>query len=140
MTIVTRRWKFGGFGRGPASKTLELTTGFYTPTLTNVANLSASTAARLRFQRLGDIVTVFGKVTVDCVSAGVLTRLGISLPIASNLTDAGDCGGSAHMTAIQGDSAGIIGDETDNRAELSFVACQPSEQVMTVHFQYVVLV
>lgn len=139
MTVTLRRWRLPGFGRAPFGRPLDLATGFYVPTLTNVANLSASTGARLRVLRLGDIVSVFGKVTVDPVSAGVLTRLGVSLPIVADFTDAGDCGGVATMTAIAGDTAAIIADATNNRAEIAWVAGQPTQQVMALSFQYVVL-
>lgn len=88
--------------------------------------------------RLGDIVTVSGKVTIGPVATGVLTRLGLSLPAGSDFADEGDCGGVAVMSAILGDVAGIKADATNNRAEIAFVASQPSEQALTLLFQYVV--
>lgn len=133
-----RRWKAPGAQRGARAKLLEIASGFYTPTLTNVANISSSTAAVLRVLRVGDVVLVSGKVTVDPAAAGVLTRLGISLPVASEFTDAGDCAGVAMVTAILGDTAGIIADATNNRAEISWVATQPESQAMSLLFQYVV--
>jgi hypothetical protein len=139
MSVTARRWRLPGIGRAPFSNTLDLATGFYTPTLTNVANLSASTAARLRFKRLGDTVSVFGKVTVDPVCAGVLTRLGISLPIVSNFAAAEDCAGIAVMSDVAGDSAAIIGDATNDRMELNWVAGFPTQQTFSFLADYVVL-
>ena len=73
-------------------KTANLGAGSYTPTLTGVTNVAASTAYACQWMRVRDVVTVSGKVDVDPTVVGS-TKLGISLPIASNLSAAEQCAG-----------------------------------------------
>lgn len=75
------------------SQTLDA--GTYTPTLTNVLNISSSTAFRANYSRVGNIVTVSGKASIDITNPSAATILGISLPIASNLTNAQEANGTA---------------------------------------------
>lgn len=59
--------------------------GTYTPTLTAVANVSTSTPSVMQWLRVGNTVTVSGRVDVKA-TAVALTQIGISLPVASALT------------------------------------------------------
>lgn len=113
--------------------------GTYTPTLTNVANLSASTAYQCQYIRVGRVVTVSGKVDVDPTLAATSTQLGISLPIASNLGANEDCAGSAFANAIAGQGAAILGDATNNRAQMEWVSADITNQSMYFIFQYEVI-
>lgn len=111
------------------------TSGTYTPTLTNVTNLSASTAYSCQYIRLGNIVTVSGKVDIDPTAAG-LTKLGISLPVASNLANSNECAGTAASSGIAGQSAAILGDTTNDRAQLEYIAVDLTNQPMYFTFTY----
>lgn len=113
--------------------------GVYTPTLTNVANLSASTAFQAHYTRVGDVVLVSGKVSVDPTTTLTATELGISLPIASNLGAEEDCGGVAFASAIAGQGAAIRGDATNNRAAMVWLASDVTNQPMHFIFQYRVI-
>lgn len=114
--------------------------GTYTPTFTNVANVAASTPLECQFLRIGDVVTVSGICDIDATAALTLTRLGISLPIASNFANARECGGVAASLASFVDVAaagGILADATNNRAELSFFAgVNASNASYSFHFTY----
>ncbi len=92
----------------------------YNPTLTNVANVAASTPFACQYVRVGNFVTVTGKVTIDPTAGATLTQLGISLPVASNFANAEECGGVAAAPAVAGYSAAIVADPANNRAELQF--------------------
>jgi len=92
-----------------------LTSGTYTPTLTNVTNIAASTAYACQYMRVGDVVTVSGKVDIDATAAGVIT-LGMSLPIASNFAAEENCGGVAVCSAVNEDAIAIYADAANNRA------------------------
>lgn len=106
---------------GGGASVAKLDHGTYTPTLTNAANVSASTAYQCQYMRVGSIVTVSGKVDVDPTSPNTPTQLGISLPIASNLGSEQDCAGSAGNPNITTADGGCIrGDATNDRAELAF--------------------
>lgn len=98
-----------------------LDSGTYTPTLTNGTNVAASTASVCQWLRVGDTVTVSGRVDIDPTSASTGTQLGISLPVASNFASATNCGGTAVSPNVASMCAAIYADQTNDRAELYFV-------------------
>lgn len=101
-----------------ASTTLAST---YTPTLTSVTNVDSSTGYSSQYLRVGATVTVSGKLDVNATDAGTTVQLGISLPVSSNLANAHECAGTAVAVGnMIGTTAAIIGDATNNRAELQF--------------------
>lgn len=65
-----------------------LSTGTYTPTLYNTTNVAASTAYAMNYRRVGSTVWVWGRVNIDITTTLASTVLGMTLPIASNFTDA----------------------------------------------------
>lgn len=93
--------------------------GTYTPTLTNSANIDASTPQVFQYTRTGNVVTVSGSVNIDPTAATTLTTLGISLPIASDLTSYVQCCGTA-VSRLAGAYGDIQGDTTNDRATLNF--------------------
>jgi hypothetical protein len=109
--------------------------GVYTPTLTHVANVAASTAFQCQYSRIGDLVTVSGKVSID-PTAGADTQLGISLPIASNIGADEDLGGVAASPTIAGQCAAILGDASNNRATLRYLAVDVTNQPFAFTFSY----
>ncbi len=115
-----------------------LAAGTYTPTLTNVANLT-STAFECQYMRVGNTVTVSGKVNVDPTLAATSTQLGISLPVASDFGAAEDCGGVAFAPGIAGQGAGILADATNNRAQMQWVSGDVTAQDMYFTFTYSVI-
>ena len=130
----------------PTSGTLATTaqipttdSGVYTPTLTNVANLDASTAYECQYMRIGSTVTVSGRVDIDPTLTATSTQLGISLPIASNLGATEDCAGTAFASGIAGQGAAILGDAANNRAQLQFISTDLTNQAMYFSFTYQVI-
>lgn len=116
-----------------------IASGTYTPTLTNVANLDASTAYECQWIRVGNVVTVSGKVDVDPNLTATSTQLGISLPIASNFGAAEDCAGAAAASAIAGQSAAILADTANDRAQMQWVAGDVTNQPHYFTFSYTVI-
>lgn len=110
--------------------------GTYTPTLTNVANLDASTAYSCQYSQTGNVVTVSGRVDIDPTAGTTLTQLGVSLPIPSNFANANECAGVAFASGIAGQGAAIIADATNDRAELDFISGDTSNQPMYFIFSY----
>lgn len=116
--------------------------GQYTPTLTGVANVAASTAnANVTYTRSIDVVTVSGTFNLDPTSASVTTTIGISLPIASNLSSLTQLAGTA--TRSQGSlaslSAAITGDTTNDRAQVTFLNdADVADRTWAFNFQYIV--
>lgn len=116
----------------------NVTSGTYTPTLTNVANLDSSVAYVMQWMRIGNTVTVGGKIDVNPTAAG-LVQLGISLPVASDFTGNFQCGGAAASPGVAGQSAAITGDITNNRAEMQFIAVDLNNRAMYCTFTYTVV-
>lgn len=110
--------------------------GRYFPTLTNVANLDSSQAYDCIYARIGNVVTVSGKLDIDPTTAATTVQLGISLPITSNIGATEDVGGVAFASGIASQGAAIRGDATNNRAELIYKATDVTNQPMYFTFQY----
>lgn len=119
---------------------LTTSSGTNTPTLTSVTNVAASTAYALQYLRVGTTVTVSGQVDVDVTASYTLTQLGISLPIASNFANAYECAGVAMGTGANLGATGvIIGDATNNRAELQFQTLDLLNRSWSLSFTYTVI-
>lgn len=115
-----------------------VTSGTYTPTLTNVANLDASTVYDFQWSRVGDVVTVGGRVDID-PTAAASTELGISLPIASNIAGLEGAVGTAFASGIAGQGAAILGDAANNRAQMQWIAVDTTNQSMYLTFVYTII-
>lgn len=113
--------------------------GTYTPTLTNTANVTASTAIQCQWSRVNNIITVSGKVTVQPTLTATATQLGISLPVASNFGAQEDCSGTAAASGIASQCAAIRGDTTNDRAEMVWISTDITSQPMYFIFQYEVI-
>lgn len=116
----------------------SLASGTYTPTLTNVANLDGSTAYQCQYLRVGNVVTVSGKVDIDPTLNATTTQLGISLPIASNFGAREDCAGAGACNTIA-QSAAIRADFTNDRAEVDFISTTTLSSGMFFSFTYEVI-
>lgn len=117
----------------------NILSGTYTPTLTNTANIDASTTHVCQYLRVGNVVTVSGYVNVDPTTAGVQVTLGISLPIASAFANPEDCGGTASATNLAGQVAGIFADAANDRATMSWLAVDVTSHAMPFSFTYRVI-
>jgi hypothetical protein len=111
---ITLNGTFGGGGR--------LAAGTYTPTVTAVSNCTSPVASLCQFTRINDIVQVHGVVTVSITVISTTTRVGVSLPVASNFVTAiTDCEGFGIAGAAL---VGVFPDTTNKRIELSFTSLQ----------------
>lgn len=116
-----------------------LASGTYTPTLTNVANVSSSTAALARYTRIGDNVTVYGRASIDPTSTAVSTKIRISIPVASDLGNDSDLAGVA-VGDLSDESAGhIVADYTNNEAVLEAFPVSTSQHTYAYTFSYTVI-
>lgn len=82
--------------------------GIYTPVLTNLANITTSTAFPCYWTRIGNYITVTGQVDIDVTANNALTQLELTLPRPSQfnnsdqamgVTTAFDTVGTAHGMA-----------------------------------------
>ncbi len=89
----------------------------YTPTLTNITNVTTSTSNPCRYIRTGNMVEVTGRVEVT-PTAAVDTTIDMSLPISSNFTLSSDAIGVADTSfSIPG---AISANDVDDRVSLRF--------------------
>lgn len=112
-----------------------IASGTYTPTLFNTTNVAASTAYACQWLRVGNVVTVSGKVDIDPTLAGD-TVLGISLPIASNIGAAEDLAGAAQAPGAAAQGAALLGDLTNDRATLQYVAIAAALGNLSYYFTF----
>lgn len=112
--------------------------GTFTPTLFNTTNVSASTAYVCQWMRVGNVVTVSGKVDIDA-SLAAATELGMSLPIASSMTAEENLGGSAVSSAAASLSAAVKGDATNDRVLIAFIATSLTNDSYYFEYSYVIL-
>ncbi len=113
--------------------------GTYTPTLTNVANLDASTAYSCQWMRVANIVTVSGRVDIDPTTTLTITKLGISLPVSSTFAIDRECAGSAFASGIAAQGAAILADTANARAQMEWIASDVTNQPMYFTFSYRIL-
>lgn len=115
-----------------------LASGTYTPTLTNTANVSASTAYVAQYLRVGNVVHVSGLMDIDPITTGVQCDIGVSLPIPSDFTTSQQCGGSIEAMSVQ-QSGGFLADPTNDRARAAFIAGTTANGTMSYTFSYLVM-
>ena len=114
--------------------------GVYTPTLTNGANVQATTPYAINFSRLNTLVTVNGRIDVYATASGfALTVVDISLPKASNIVTQQDLAGVS-VTSDSGVSMGagfILGNTTSDRAILSYNSTTSINKETWFNFMYI---
>lgn len=91
------------------------------PTRTNVTNVAASTIQDQQWMRIGSIVNVSGRCTIDPTSASIATELGVSLPIASTTSLFAYVSGVAHCSNSVSLGGGCEADISNNRMAIRFI-------------------
>lgn len=113
----------------PAASDGNVFSGAYTPTLTNVTNITASSASAHHYSRVGNIVTMAGTVTVTpTAAAGATTTMDIALPIPSNFSVTDQCSGVA-FDYSGGQIGKIESEPTGDKMRLTFAANATASRV-----------
>lgn len=115
-----------------------VTSGTYTPTITNGANVAASTPFNAIWLRVGNSVTVSGAVSIDPTLAATATVAGISLPIASNFSGTDSCAGTAAVGNTE-PPARINGNVASDYAEINFIPISAAAQAWWFQFTYQII-
>lgn len=116
-------------GTAPETKAIEksnllITSGRWTPTLTNTTNIDGSTAHECHYMRIGNQVLVSGLVEINPTAAAA-TVLKMSLPISSDFTVTEDCSGNISFVGSSTSTAGsVVPDLTTNELYFTFFATQ----------------
>jgi len=137
--VVT--WLTPGNGLTITGTTLGFTSGTYTPTYTNVANVASfGTVSDLSYYRVGDMVTVFGRVSIDPTSASVDTEFRGTLPIASNFGLFTDCAGACISLTSVSLCAGVRADTTNDQFTVKYInTAETAAKDFALHFSYRVI-
>lgn len=112
--------------------------GTYTPTITGVTNVAATTAYVCQYLRVGNVVTVSGRIAVDATTVTTTTEVRISLPIASEFIAVGNLGGTG-VYEFNFEPVRIYADAVNNEAFFQFLPQNTANQTLVFHFTYVVL-
>ena len=125
----------------PAATDGNIFSGTYTPTLTGVTNVTSTTAYVCQYMRVGNVVTVSGKIEVTPTVNNAQTTIGVSLPIASNFANSQECGGAAHSVAntVLGHGAAIYADATNDRAEMDYFETHGASDTFSFSFTYQII-
>ena len=118
----------------------EASSDLYTPTLFNVTNVDGSTAYECQWLRVGNIVTVSGRVDIDPTAAApTATELGISLPIASALTAGTQLAGTGWSLNVSSQGGPVLADTVNDRASYQFLAQSVANAANFFIFTYQIL-
>jgi hypothetical protein len=129
----------------PVANDGNVFSGTYTPSLTNTTNIAASTPYQFQYTRIGNVVTVSGRVNIDPTASATASELGISLPIASafpaSATGVSNLAGvgSIHTTTTEVSTGGILADTTNDRAQFRFVSGGTAARDYAISFTYLVV-
>jgi hypothetical protein len=111
----------------------------YAPTCTGVANVdSTSAVADFTYLRLGSAVIASGNLNCDATAAGVVTRIRVTIPVASNFGSTGNLTG---IGGISGSDDVVIAqaDTVNDAAEVIYTANGTANTVIRILFMYPVL-
>ena len=109
----------------------------FTPSLTNVANVSSSTVGDFRYNANDSVVHCSGKFLVTPTAGTTLTTIRVSLPLGTTLPSGAGCWGtggiseSGNFGAVQ-----VSGDDVTDTAVVSFKSLSTSSHVVTIEFTY----
>jgi hypothetical protein len=125
-------------GAGVTSWVQGISYGTYTPTPTLSTNVTACTLNDAQYMRVGTVVTVAGTGTVDASSGSTFSTFGISFPIASDISQTYQVGGTftIESTGADGYTPGFIfGSTAGDRATLRFQSS--ATDVSNLGFSYI---
>lgn len=112
--------------------------GTYTPTFTNVSNVSANAPQVARWLRVGNVVTVSGMINITPTAAAA-TIFRLSLPVASAITANSQVVGAGYSLEASPTALAVYSDAATDTAEMQFNATTTALRAVGFHFTYVVL-
>jgi hypothetical protein len=119
---------------------VALASGTYTPTLTNITNIDASTASGFQYMRVGNVVTLSGRIEIDPTATNTLTQLEFTLPISSNFAfDHQGAGTGAELTTGIQTPCSIQANITNDRLILTFRSSGTVGGLFYVHATYQII-
>lgn len=113
--------------------------GTYAVTLTNVANISASSVNQdFNYLKIGNMVICSGSIQATHDGSG-LGLIRISIPFASDFTTSFDCNGNGTTVAAAAEyAASIIADTTNNEAQIAISQLSTANNTWRIVFMYII--
>jgi parallel beta-helix repeat protein len=108
--------------------------GSYSPAVVIIANASAAFNLITSYHVLSNRILVFFSMQVDPINAATITRVGIPLPIPSDITPLLLYGAGTQDT---GENAIVVGDATNDRAEVVFTPATDLNRTIHGWFSYI---
>lgn len=127
----------GGTTAPTARTNLGFADGTYLPIVTGKTNITSSIAYPLQYMRIGNTVTVSGRVTANPIVVLTFTQLNITLPFASASIEGGTLGGSSFCDDVAGLGAAFLKD-TNGEAVMQWVPSDSAERNYWFSFTYLI--
>lgn len=116
-----------------------IASGTYTPTLSNLSNIAATSVAGFKWTRVGNIVSVVGQITGTVSGSGVNTSIRCTLPIPSTLAATSDLTGVVTGTSTQPAAGWITGHVASGSATIAWRTTSSGAEIGFVSFSYEIL-
>jgi hypothetical protein len=126
-------------GTAPTGTNNYIASGTYTPTGTSVSNIGTLTPNSAQWTRVGNVVTVAGSVGIDPTAASAATVFDLSLPIASNLANLNELGGSGTSEGSATVAVVIRANTANDRSQFVYIAVDATAQNLYYIYSYRVL-
>lgn len=116
----------------------NLLSSTYTPTVTAVANVASSSVTAAAYTRVGNMVTVFGRLTITATAANTNTQFRLTLPIAVDITANQELSGvgASIEAGTYGNGVGITGDATNDQADFRMRPVNTTSTAYSYTFSY----
>lgn len=112
--------------------------GTYTPSLTHVQNIIGSTAYVCQYLRVGNTVTVSGRIDIDPDVTVTITYIDMSLPIASAFTASTQAAGTIGSDGLN-ESGTIKAESTNDRVQITLFPTSVASRNCYFTYTYQVL-
>jgi len=117
-----------------------IASGTYTPSLTGLANVASSVMAVCQYMRVGNVVTVSGRINVTPTAPATISNFLLALPIASTIANTSNLGGSGTFdTNTVINAVSIMGNIGNNKAYFQFISSGTTSTPLAFSFTYVIL-
>jgi len=119
--------------------TVPTASGTYTPTLTTVANVAASSIYAAQYLRVGNTVTVSGRVDITPTAGAASTQFRLTIPVASNFGFAYHAGGTFAASNVASVSGAVSSDSGTDEALFTFVSTGTAALTMWYSYTYQII-
>jgi hypothetical protein len=114
-----------------------ITSGTYTPTVTNDNNTSARSASSFQYMRVGNVVTVSGHLYITPTNNSTITVVTLTLPIATTFSlSAHAAGTGVHSNTFTPTYGEIFG--LTNTVGFDYISTNTSPNDFSVQFTYLI--